>query len=283
MGGIAGGNGDTALQTNGGTGTVPDVAAQRTADTFTFEVWLKRGTLGVAQGIMGVAGSSRAAIRFTASNTIELFKQSVATVCTSTVALTDTTVFHQVAVTKSGGTVHLYLDGTDVSGTVTNATMSSSSGVGYLILWDFVTNFTSSATTYSYAAIFPTALTSGQIGTHYTLGTTGTPPTNTAVPVVSGSTAVGGILSSTEGSWTDVYGSGTAAYQWQRDSTGGGTYVNVSNGNLTTYTSRTGDAGCYLRCAVTFTNSGGSATANSARVGPVQLPQGVGLLLGVPG
>ncbi len=283
VGGIAGGGGDTALQTNGGQCAVPDVAAQRTADTFTFEVWLKRATIGVQQGIMGGKGSSRAAIRFTTANTIELFKQSVSSVCTSTVALTDTTSFHQIAVTKSGSTVHMYLDGVDVTGSVVNATMSSTSGVGYQILWDFVTTFTSSGATYSYAAVFPTALNSTKIASHYTAGTTGTAPTNTAVPVVSGSTRVGGLLSSTSGSWTDVYGGGTAAYQWQRDSSGGGTYVNVSNGSQTTYQTRSGDAGCYLRCAVTFTNSGGSATANSSRVGPVLLPQGVGVVVGVPG
>lgn len=281
VGGIAGGSGDKALLTSSGQCAVPDVAAQRVVDTFTIEVWVKRSTIGTLQGIFGGNASGCPAIRFLTNNTIEFFKQSVATICVSTVAVTDTGSFHQLAVTKAGATSHMYIDGADVTGTVTNATMVTTSGHGWQILWDAVTSFIGSGATYSYAGLFPTALTSGQIATHYTEGTTGTAPTNTAVPVISGSLKVGSLLSSTAGSWTDVYGSGVAAYQWQRDSGAG--YRNVSSGTNATYLTRRGDEGCSFKCQVTFTNPGGSLAATSTPLGPFTLQQYVGLTVGAFG
>ncbi len=279
QGGIAGGAGDTGLLTASGQCAVPDVAAQRVVDTFTIEVWIKRSTLGTLQGIIGGNASGTPALRFQTDNTVQFFKQSVQNICSSTVAVTDTSRFHQIAVTKTGATTHLYIDGADVTGTVTNSVMGTTSGHGWQILWDAVSSFIGSGATYAYAGLFPTALSAAQIGVHYTEGTTGTAPTNTAVPVISGTTKVGSVITSTAGSWTDVYGSGVSAYQWQRDSGAG--YRNVSSGTQPTYLTKRGDESCSFKCAVTFTNSGGSATATSTPLGPYTLPSYGGLAAGI--
>ena len=48
---------------------------------------------------------------------------------TSTLALTETTNWHHVVATKNGATLRLYIDGVDVTGTITNSTAGDSTGV----------------------------------------------------------------------------------------------------------------------------------------------------------
>lgn len=84
------------------------------------------------------------------------------------------------------------------------------------------------------------------------------PPANTVAPAVSGSTATGGVLSCTTGTWS---GSPTGyAYQWRRSGT------NISGQTTSSYTILAGDAGLSLDCTVTATNPNGSASANSNAV-----------------
>lgn len=279
VGGLPGGNGETGVQSAVATCSVPDVAAQRVVDTFTLEVWVQRvaSSIGVLTPLIGGNASGSPGLRLTTDNLIEFFKQSVGTVCKSTEALTDTSSWHHIVATKAGSTSHLYIDGVDVTGSVTNQTMTTTSGHGWLLLRDFVTSFTSSGLTFAYSAIYPTALNSTKVASHYTLGITGTPPTNTAAPAISGTTVVGKQLTATGGTWTDVYGNGTLAYQWQRDNLGGGTWSNVSGATLPSYTVKRGDAESKIRCAVTMTNSGGSASATSSATGTARLPQTVGV------
>ncbi len=87
------------------------------------------------------------------------------------------------------------------------------------------------------------------------------PPTNTAVPVITGSTVVGGTLTANTGSWT---GNPTSySYQWQRCNAHGAACVGlVTTGP--TYTVGSVDIGNTLRAVVTATNTVGSATAASA-------------------
>src|SRR5581483_1492315 len=84
-------------------------------------------------------------------------------------------------------------------------------------------------------------------------------PSNSAVPVITGTAAVGQQLSASTGSWN-----GTApltySYRWQRcDSSG---CVDVGS-NAATYTPTSADAGATIRVIVTATNSAGSASATS--------------------
>ena len=86
------------------------------------------------------------------------------------------------------------------------------------------------------------------------IGTTATAPVNTVLPVVSGTTYVGDLLTTTDGTWS---GSPTSfSYQWKRGATNIGT-------NANTYTLVTADAGTNITCVVTATNATGSSPATS--------------------
>jgi hypothetical protein len=79
------------------------------------------------------------------------------------------------------------------------------------------------------------------------------PPANTSVPFVSGTGAVGQVLSCTTGIWV---GTPTSyAYQWLRDGT------NIAAAIASTYTLVAADSGHNIACVVTATNPTGSTAA----------------------
>jgi surface protein len=78
-------------------------------------------------------------------------------------------------------------------------------------------------------------------------------PVNTVAPVISGSTSVGSVLSTTNGTWTN---SPSFSYQWKRGATNIGT-------NASTYTLVVADTNQAITCVVTGTNAIGSANATS--------------------
>jgi hypothetical protein len=100
-------------------------------------------------------------------------------------------------------------------------------------------------------------------------------PTNSGLPVVTGSTQQGSALTGTMGTWAQSPTS--FAYQWQREtSAGSGTYTNISGASGTStgaaaqYTSQALDVGLKIRLQVIASNSvGPSSPANSAGVGPI--------------
>jgi hypothetical protein len=93
------------------------------------------------------------------------------------------------------------------------------------------------------------------------------PPSNTARPVVSGSTVQGQTLSTTNGSWSSSPTS--YSYQWQSCST---SCTNVGS-NQSTYTTQASDDGSKIQVVVTATNAAGSASAMSTNsVGPITAP-----------
>jgi len=87
------------------------------------------------------------------------------------------------------------------------------------------------------------------------IGTTATPPVNTVAPVISGSTTVGSVLTTTDGTWS---GSPTSfAYQWYRG------IVQIFGETLSTYTLVSADLSQNITCQVTATNAVGSTAATS--------------------
>jgi len=85
-------------------------------------------------------------------------------------------------------------------------------------------------------------------------------PTNTVAPAVTGTSQVGQVLTTDNGTWT---GSPTGyTYQWKR----GG--VSIGGATSSTYTLVNADASSNVTCVVTATNAGGStaATSNSVSV-----------------
>lgn len=81
-------------------------------------------------------------------------------------------------------------------------------------------------------------------------------PSNTVAPVVSGTTTVGQVLSTTNGTWLGNTGN-VYTYQWKR------TGVNIGSATSSTYTLVAADIDATITCAVTATNSAGNATATS--------------------
>jgi hypothetical protein len=104
--------------------------------------------------------------------------------------------------------------------------------------------------------------TSGQTPVVAPAASAATPPSNTALPTVSGSTSQGSTLNSSSGTW-----SGTApisyAYQWQRCDTAGSNCSAVSGATASTYVLAPADVGSTLRLLVAASNSAGSTSAVS--------------------
>jgi hypothetical protein len=84
-------------------------------------------------------------------------------------------------------------------------------------------------------------------------------PTNTALPVISGSAQLGQPLSCSTGSWTG-YPAPLFTYQWLRDGTG------IGGATGSSYNVAAADQGHTLTCRVTASNSVGQRTATSAGV-----------------
>jgi len=89
--------------------------------------------------------------------------------------------------------------------------------------------------------------------------TTPAAPTNTAAPVISGTTRTGATLTTTDGSWSGSPSSYT--YQWKRASTSGGTYSNISSATNSTYVLTDADIDKYIKVSVIATNGIGASSA----------------------
>lgn len=85
-------------------------------------------------------------------------------------------------------------------------------------------------------------------------------PVNTVAPVLSGVAYMGSSVATTDGTWTGSPAP-TFAYQWQRFT--GGVWTNIGGATAASYNITIADEGVPLRCVVTATNAGGSASANS--------------------
>jgi surface protein len=79
-------------------------------------------------------------------------------------------------------------------------------------------------------------------------------PVNTVLPVISGTTTLGSVLTTTNGTWTNT--PSLYIYQWKRNTTNVGT-------NTPSYTLVSADSGAAITCVVTAINGGGSASATS--------------------
>jgi hypothetical protein len=87
-------------------------------------------------------------------------------------------------------------------------------------------------------------------------------PTNTAIPVITGTARTGETLTSSRGSWTSSPSASTTyAYQWKRASTVGGTYSNITSATDRTYEVTDADIGDYIKVSVIATNGIGSSSA----------------------
>jgi concanavalin A-like lectin/glucanase superfamily protein/calcineurin-like phosphoesterase family protein len=178
VGAIAG-EANTAATFNGSNGyvTVPHSSSLDVGDNFSVEAWVKRASFGApAYQAIASQGANSWMFAFLNNNTLVLRQATVGNVVSSRTTVTDTK-WHHVAVTKSGASVHLYIDGVDVTGTVSNLTMANNTiplSIGQ-----------SSSTSYwngtlDEVALYRAALSAAQIKSHYDTGSI--PPAPTPSP-----------------------------------------------------------------------------------------------------
>jgi hypothetical protein len=90
-------------------------------------------------------------------------------------------------------------------------------------------------------------------GTTVIYGPVPVPPANTVAPAVSGTAAVGQVLTCTTGTWNGTPTGYT--YQWMRDATP------IAGANASTYTTVAADSGHAIGCVVTARNQWGAVAA----------------------
>jgi hypothetical protein len=99
-------------------------------------------------------------------------------------------------------------------------------------------------------------------------------PSNTLLPVVSGSTEPGQVLTTSDGAWSGNPPPGYS-YVWQRCASAA-TCSNIPGATGVTYTLTYADLGALIRSVVTATNNQGTDHAASSEVGPVTGAAGPG-------
>ena len=150
--------------------------------------------------------------------------------------------------------------------TTTNGTWTNSP-TSYTYQWKRgVTNIGTNANTYTLVAADSTASITCVVTANNAVGSASATsntitvdnyaPVNTVAPVISGSTALGGVLSSTTGTWNGIP-TITYAYQWRRGST------DIPSATSSNYTLVAADSAQNITCRVTATNSVGSGNVIS--------------------
>ena len=84
-------------------------------------------------------------------------------------------------------------------------------------------------------------------------------PTNTALPVITGTARTGETLTTSRGSWTSS--PSTYTYQWKRASTVGGSYTNIASATDRTYDLTDADIDKFIKVSVIATNIIGASSA----------------------
>lgn len=228
---------------------------------------MKRGSVksGSSQVIAAKQDGSWV-LMFDEADRLTLRRSDVGDVVSATVPTTDTTSWHYVVATKNGSAVHLYLDGVDVTGSVTNQTMVNNT-------LPLVIGQSSSAAflkgSVDEVALYNTVLSSSQIVEHYDAGAARV-PANTTAPSISGTTQDGETLTASAGNWSGSQPI-SYAYQWESCGPGGGNCEAVEGATGNSYTLADGDLETTLRVRVTASNAIGLASAlsvTSAEIAP---------------
>ncbi len=168
--GIPGGGGDTSalfITANHGSVHIADNAAQHVGDVLTLEAWVKRVTTGVNDAVFngGVLGSY--GLAFNTSDQLEFARTDIVVITDSTITVTADGNWHHIVATKNGTTVTLYINGVNVTGSVTNSTIADSNGIN--LAFNSVDNRWFGGYL-DEVAIYGTALSAAQVFTHFQAG-----------------------------------------------------------------------------------------------------------------
>lgn len=135
-------------------------------DAFSVELWFKRpaGSGGTLEALAG-KGTGSWSLRIGTDDKVHFRKFGVADICTTTGTVTDSEWHHLVA-TKNGATSKLYLDGADVTGTVTDQTVGDNTIA--VTLARNGGNSTDYGDVYlDEAALYPYALSAARVAAHF--------------------------------------------------------------------------------------------------------------------
>jgi hypothetical protein len=148
--------------------SVPDSATVDLGDVFTYAAWFKRSATGGTDCLLD-KGPNAAILRFDGEDRLLFRRNSVADICKSTTKIVDFN-WHHVVATKNGATVKLYLDGVDVTGSVTNSTCTNTAvvlsiGASEAGAEDFFRGSLAGV------AVFATAIAEARVKAHFDAGT----------------------------------------------------------------------------------------------------------------
>jgi hypothetical protein len=264
-------DGDTAVYfdgTNNATDVkVADSATIQVADVFSVEAWvyLSNSAISVRTVAQKVGGDFVFQTVNTGGSHFLRLGDGVNTIVNGTTAIPMNTWSHVVA-TKNGSSVHLYLNGVDVTGTVTNHTLIA--GVGVPLRWFSLFSGVGAREYGDEAALYNYQLTAAQVLAHYKAGRMPGAPINQRPPVTEGSPKVGDQISCVSGRWSPA--PNAYSYQWKIATTSGGSYSNISSATNPVYVPVSGDSGKYLKCYVSASSVGGNSSAVATSfAGPV--------------
>lgn len=147
-----------------------------TGDTFSVEFWLSDAFSGNNECIISWQDSGSYRITLNSDQTISLKQNPSAVIATSTVTINPPDgqhlLWNHVVVTKSGSSVHIYINGIDVTGSVSNQTITNGTSDAFIGTSD--TNFDPSTENFqgwlSELAVYNVALSSSQVASHYSSG-----------------------------------------------------------------------------------------------------------------
>ncbi len=162
---LVAGTADASVRLNGTNASigVPSTAALATGDAFTLEAWVARGTTKRAEGLFA-KGTGGYQLYFNKLGQMTLAKLGSGDIAKSKVAVAAGSPHHLVA-TKSGGTVRLYIDGADRTGTVANrAIVATSSALSIGTVGG------SLSASLDEVAVYPRALSAADVSRHYAAG-----------------------------------------------------------------------------------------------------------------
>ncbi len=238
---------------------VPDSGSLDLGDTFSLAAWIRRDGTGLTDCILD-KGEGSFIFRFDGEDHLLLRRNGVANIAKSTTKITDAG-WHYVVATKNGATVKIYIDGVDVTGTVTNSTCVNNAvaltiGASNAGEEDFFRGGIDEV------AVYPAVLSAGRVQAHYEAGFIPIPPENVGAPSVSGTPALNETLLADKGTWEYVPTS--YAYQWQVSDKEGTGFVGIVGASSATYVVQGHDVGRYVRCTVTAKNASGQTVATSA-------------------
>ncbi len=162
-------NGAVSLDGTSGYVGVPSSSVPGLANgPLSVEFWVKRKTATGNQAIIDGGPGSYQIDFATGTNKLTVAKDGGGNIVTETGTTTDTTTWHHFVFTKNGAAVKLYKDGVDVTGTVTNQTLTNATTNLWIGKWNDGTRFGNLVI--DEVALYNKVLTPAQVAAHRSAG-----------------------------------------------------------------------------------------------------------------